>query len=190
MSKKSKLLRVDDAKDIVVNGVTIVSVIKPEESQGFEKLEEIEDLPDDFNKEALPPVQKNEIEELREMIQELRNENQKISFELKAAKGKKILNLEEAEIIFKRKTELIRNLKTFEKTLRELNEVDRISPSEDDPIQTDYYRISFERKAGSRNETIFQTSNILVITEAISVVKNSIIQKMENLKEEISTIDF
>ncbi len=155
------------------------------------EISDIEDLPDDLTTQNQDTESISEMDEMKLIVFQLQEENKRLAEQMETLKTvKKVLSLEEAEIIFKRKNELLRNLRTFETTLKEIKSIGEFRISEEDPIQAEYFRIVFERKAGNRNESVFQTSNILVITEALEVVKNSIVKKVDSLKSEISTIDF
>ena len=221
--RKKSESRNAEPHDIIINGVTVMTVEThdfAELEKEAETVEDLGDLPEDIpaekEPEQIPPfeIEETEILTISEELEKLKNivanlshqnnvlidnlnaektENQKIWDELHKAKQqqKKVLTLEEAEALFQKKNKLIRNLRFFETTLKEIETFGDFAPIQDNPIQTDTYRLKIEKTSRYKEgEAVFSTNNITVICEAVDVVKNSINEKIEELKTEISTIDF
>lgn len=183
--------KVTEPHDIIIDDVTVLTIVRPIEEAKEIEISEIDDLPEDFTVPEKEPEPISEMDEMKMIILELRNENQKLFDEVHKLKfAKKVLSLGEAQELFKKKMVLIDNLKTFKSTLDEIESCGDFNPFSENPIQTESYRLIIENTKHYEKKNIFQTANVLVISTAVKVVKDEILQKVEELETEISTIDF
>jgi hypothetical protein len=184
--------KIEEPKDIIIDGVTVMTVIKvTEEEENKIEVSDIDDLPENLIEPEKESEPISELDELKIAFAVLRQNNIHLSEEIQNLKSvKKVLSLEEVEEVVKRKNKLIKNLRTFENTLTEISDFGDFTPIVDNPIQTESFRLKIEKTSRYKEESVFSTNNILIISEAVEVVKKQIIEKVEELKTEISTIDF
>lgn len=133
-----------------------------------------------------PQIKKvTELDEIKRELEKLKQENESLK------NGKLKLSFADAEKLYKRKTELLRQLNTYAKKKEAFENV-QISEDKEDIINAGNIRISFEQKESAdydRYNTVFKTSSLLILSEFVPFIISKLEQKIVELKKEVETID-
>ena len=127
----------------------------------------------------------SEIDEIKRELEKIKQENENLK------KGKLKLSFADAEKLYKRKTELLRQLNTYTHK-KELFENVQISEDKEDIINAGNIRICFEQKESGdydRYNTVFKTSSLLILSEFVPFIISKLEMKIIELKKEVETID-
>jgi len=187
LKKNPNFLKERESKtEMVIEKTEIVPA--PKEKTESEKIEDsyFEDVPD------IEEESTEELSELRQVIFNLSARLDSLQAENEELKNKepepKELSFEEAAQLYKEKAKKLDYLAIFENTKHKIESIERFTEDEDSPTDTKGYQLKVVSK-DYRETVLFSTSNILVINEAVNVVKESIIRKIDELKTEIQTLN-
>lgn len=131
-----------------------------------------------------PTIKKDDSGNLKKELEELRKENERLK------NGKLKLSFEEAEKLYKRKAEILRQLRKYEELQKSFEHIN-ISIDSKDIMNSGNLRLSFEKKDPDydRFDNILKTSSRVVISEFVPFIIEKIDSKIKELTAEVETID-
>jgi len=126
----------------------------------------------------------SEIDEIKRELEKIKQENENLK------KGKLKLSYEEAEKLYLKKAELIKDLKVYQEKKETFVNLSLGAPEDSGLLDYDDYNLKFTRNSSSyRDEYVLSTSNKLIIKEFIPFIIQKLDNKINELKTEIEIMD-
>lgn len=190
--------------DIIIDGLTVMTVVRndfAELGKETETVEDLGDLPEDIPTEKEPehiptfeietPISiETKFEDLLKEFHTLKVDYLKVADELHKAKfaPKKVkIDFAEMQKIIQRKSELISHLERFEEICNILESVGDVT-EKGELFESSKFSISLIKK-DHRGEPILKTSNSFILAEFIDFMKVKVKAKIAEIIEEIENFE-
>ncbi len=188
--KESKVYKSEEiSEDDFLNGIdseTFIDVTEWKEKNKEKNKEKVKAVKNEYSGNQTNELSefKGLYDELKKEVEELKKQNESLK------KGKLKLSFEDAEKLYRKKAELLRQLSKYERKKEILNNLD-IEDDEKDVLNFGNIKFRLEYKAKSDysfNDTLV-TSSKMIVNEFIPFIINKLDNKIVDIQKDVETID-